>query len=137
MQVPGTGITIDYGHSIYSGESPSQALNLIKQSGIEYYIHINDNDKTWDWDFFCGSHTLLEYIEFIYYVMKFGYDRYMTSDTHPTRWNIQEMFAANVRLTRKVMELIETIGLEEFDKVIHQPDYMKTWAFIEERILRL
>ncbi len=129
------GVTIDYGHSTYAGEHPATALSMLHYSGHPYYIHINDNDKTWDWDFFTGSHTLLEYVEFVYYIKRFGYDDYLTSDTHPTRWDIGRMFEINTRLTDKIWALLDTVGLREITKLIDNEDYPTTWQFIEENVL--
>jgi len=58
------------------------------------YIHINDNDGRWDWDYFCGTKHFLEYVEFLYYLKKFGYKDYLTSDTSPTRWDVRGTFEA-------------------------------------------
>lgn len=135
LQVESMGVTLDYGHSIYSGEHPAMSLALLENSTFDYYVHINDNDKSWDWDYFSGSHTLLEYIEFIYYLRRFGYDKHLTSDTQPTRWDIREMFTINSRLTTKIWDLVGEIGEEEFGRIIAEEDYMKTWKFIEERVL--
>ncbi len=137
MRVDSMGVTLDYGHSVYAGEHPAMALALIEESPFDYYVHINDNDKTWDWDYFCGSHTLLEYVEFVYYLWKYRYDKHLTSDTHPTRWDIKEMFAVNSRLTRRIWRLVNSIGEEEFERIIGNTSYMTTWQFIEERILKL
>ncbi len=131
------GITMDYGHSIYAGEHPAETLSMLHYSGHPYYVHINDNDKTWDWDFFTGSHTFLEYVEFVYYLKRYGYEDFLTSDTHPTRWSTAHMFAINARVTEKVSRLLDTIGLKEIQTHIEGRDYMETWRFIETRILRL
>ncbi len=131
------GVTIDYGHSIYASEQPAEALSLLHHSGHPYYIHINDNDKTWDWDFFTGSHTILEYIEFIYYLKRFGYDGYMTSDTHPTRWDMRRMFEINARLTEKVWRLLDTVGIEKLTALLDNQDYPTTWQVIESELLGL
>ena len=34
-------------------------------------------------------------------------------------------------------KLIESIGGEAFEQIIADPDYMATWRFIEEKILKL
>ena len=129
------GVTIDYGHSIYAGEHPAQTLSMLHYSGHPYYIHINDNDKSWDWDFFTGSHTLLEYVEFVYTMKELGYDDYVTSDTHPTRWDMKRMFEINARLTDKIWSLLDTAGMDEIRKLVDNEDYPTTWRFIEEKIL--
>lgn len=130
------GVTMDYGHSIYADEHPAEALSLLHHSGNAYYIHINDNDKTWDWDFFTGSHTLLEYIEFVFYAKQFGYDDFMTSDTHPTRWDMKKMFGINARLTDKIWKLLDRVGMDEIRSLLDNEDYPATWQFIEEKIFR-
>jgi len=135
IKVPTMGVTMDYGHSVYAGEQPAQVISLLENSDFDYYVHINDNDKTWDWDFFCGSHTLLEYVEFLYYLMRFGYDKHMTSDTHPTRWDLKQMFEINTRMTDKIWTILERIGLKEFERLLANENYMDTWKYIEENIL--
>ncbi len=56
------GVTIDFGHSVYGGEQPAEAVALIAASPYTLYIHINDNDGKWDWDYFCGTKHFLEYV---------------------------------------------------------------------------
>jgi xylose isomerase len=131
------GITMDYGHSVYAGEHPAETLSMLHYSGQPYYIHINDNDRSWDWDFFTGSHTLLEYIEFMYYLKKYGYNDFLTSDTHPTRWSTTGMFEINARMSEKISTLLDRLTLKEIQKQIDQRDYMNTWRFIETKILGL
>lgn len=137
IAVASLGITMDYGHSVYAGEHPAETLTMLHYSGHPYYIHINDNDKSWDWDFFTGSHTLLEYIEFIYYLKRYGYSDYLTSDTHPTRWDLVGMFEINARVTTKVWDLIDRVGIDEIGRIVQETDYIKSWRAIEEKILGL
>lgn len=131
------GVTIDYGHSVYAGEHPAETLTMLHYSGHPYYVHINDNDRSWDWDFFTGSHTFLEYVEFIYYLKRYGYEGFLTSDTHPTRWPTTEMFAINARLTTKIDALLDRLSLDEIQKQIENHNYMETWQFIENEVLGL
>ena len=63
------GITIDFGHSIMFGnENPAEVVALIAESTFRYYIHINDNNGQWDWDYFVGTKHFLDYVEFLYYL---------------------------------------------------------------------
>jgi len=131
------GVTLDFGHSIYGNEHPAEALALLAESPYKYYIHINDNDGKWDWDYFCGTKHFLEYVEFIYYLKKYGYQDYLTSDTSPTRWDIQGTFEANSRMTNKIWALLDRIDSNALEKLIAQDDYLKTWQFIESNIFSL
>lgn len=137
IQSKDMGVTLDFGHSMYGNENPAEALVHLAESPYKYYIHINDNDGKWDWDFFCGTRHFLEYVEFIYYLKKYNYTDYLTSDTSPTRWNIIGTFEANSRITNKIWKLLDDIDRDELTRLISGDDYLKTWRFIEENIFSL
>ncbi|MHC4520051.1 MAG: sugar phosphate isomerase/epimerase family protein, partial [Planctomycetota bacterium] len=50
------GITVDFGHSVYGHENPAEVVAMLAESRYPYYIHINDNDGRWDWDYMVGTH---------------------------------------------------------------------------------
>lgn len=131
------GVTLDFGHSMYGGENPAEAVTLLAESPYPYYVHINDNDGKWDWDYFCGTKHLLEYVEFLYYLKKYNYRGYFTSDTSPTRWDIKGTFEANSRLTLKIWRLLDEVGISTLNELIENGDYLTTWKFIEENIFSL
>jgi len=131
------GVTLDFGHSMYGNENPAEAVSLLAQSRFLYYIHINDNNGMWDWDYMVGTHHLLDYLEFLYYLQKHGYDDFMTSDTSPTRWDIKGTFEMNVRLTNKLWALLKKKDAGVLDAIIAEGDYLQTWRWIEENFLSL
>ncbi|MEE4242028.1 MAG: sugar phosphate isomerase/epimerase family protein [Desulfopila sp.] len=131
------GVTLDFGHSMYGGENPAEAVTMLAESPYPYYVHINDNDGKWDWDYFCGTKHMLEYIEFLYYLKKYKYNGYFTSDTSPTRWDIKGTFEANSRLTLKIWQLLDTIDIAKLERLIFAGNYLETWQFIEENIFSL
>ena len=137
MQCKDMGVTLDFGHSMYGNENPAEALVHLAESPYKYYIHVNDNDGKWDWDYFCGTKHFLEYVEFLYYLKKYGYNDYFTSDTSPTRWDIKGTFEANSRMTNRIWGLFDRINLSEFKQLLSQNDYLKTWRFIEDNIFSL
>lgn len=137
IKIKNMGITLDFGHSIYGNENPAEAVAMLSQSEYKYYVHINDNDGKWDWDYFCGTKHYLEYIEFLYYLKKYQYNDYFTSDTSPTRWDIRGTFEANSRLTNKIWRLLDTIDLNQMESLMGKNDYLETWKFIETNIFSL
>jgi xylose isomerase len=137
IRCEGMGVTLDFGHSVYGSENPAEALTMLAASPYPYYIHINDNDGTWDWDYFCGSKHFLEYIEFLYYLKKYGYNDYLTSDTSPTRWDIRGIFEINSRITNRIWDKLGEIDGGELAGLIAGDDYIKTWKFVEEHFLSL
>ncbi|MDA3810969.1 MAG: sugar phosphate isomerase/epimerase [Spirochaetaceae bacterium] len=131
---PALGVTLDFGHSMYGGETPAEALCLIADSKYPYYVHINDNDGRWDWDYMCGTRNFQEYVEFIYYLKRFGYSDYLTSDTSPARLNIKECFEANSRWTQKIWNMLDKMDLNELTKLLNQTDFIKNWKFLEKEL---
>ena len=137
IQCKDMGVTLDFGHSMYGNENPAEALVLLAESPYTYYIHINDNDAKWDWDYFCGTKHFLEYVEFLYYLKKYGYEDYLTSDTSPTRWEIKGTFEANSRISNKIWNLLDRVDGGKIAQLMMQSDYLKTWQFIEKNIFAL
>ncbi len=131
------GVTIDFGHSLYGQENPAEALALVVASGYRPYIHINDNDARWDWDLIAGSRHFLDYVEFLYYLLEYGYEDFLTSDTSPTRLEIAGTFAANARLTSKVWQRLQEVDRPKLRGLVERRDFLKTWEFVEANILRL
>ncbi len=129
------GVTIDFGHSMYGNENPAEVVAMLAESKYSYYIHINDNDAKWDWDYMVGTRHLLDYIEFLYYLQEYEYDDFMTSDTSPTRWDIKGTFEVNTRLTNKIWNRLYELDRDTLRTLVSERDYLKTWAFIENNIL--
>ena len=137
IQSNNIGVTLDFGHSMYGNENPAEALVMLAESSYRYYVHINDNDGKWDWDYFCGTKHFLEYVEFLFYLKKYNYQDYLTSDTSPTRCDIRGTFEANSRMTNKIWALLDRIDNDELVNLMSQDDYLKTWRFIESHIFSL
>ena len=129
------GVTLDFGHSIYGNETPAEAVALLEASRFKYYVHINDNDGRWDWDYFCGTKHFVDYVEFLYYLKKYGYNDYFTSDTSPTRWDIRGTFEVNSRLTTKIWQRLDEVDTSRLDGLMNDGDYIETWKFIEQNLL--
>jgi xylose isomerase len=131
------GITIDFGHATYGGENPAESVALTVHSGRPMYIHINDNDGLWDWDYPVATKHFLQYVEFLYYLRRYGYDGYLTSDTSPTRLDIRGTFETNARVTTKLWKKLAALEAKGLAKLVGAEDYLVTWRFIEKEILGL
>ena len=133
----GLGVTLDFGHSVYGGENPAEAAALVHGSGIPLYVHINDNDGKWDWDYFCGTKHYLEYVEFLWYLRRIGYDGWFTSDTSPTRWDVAGTFEANARLSSRIEKLLDRLDSKAIESRMGGPGYLETWKLLETEVFGL
>ena len=131
------GVTLDFGHSKYGVENPAEVVALLANSRYPYYVHVNDNNARWDWDYMTATHNFLEYVEFLFYLQEYGYADFLTSDTSPTRWDIRGTFEVNTRMSRKIWALLAGLDRKEFKHLIQGGDFLKTWQFIESNIFKL
>jgi xylose isomerase len=76
-------------------------------------------------------------VEFLYYLKRYGYTGYLTSDTSPTRWDIKGTFEANSRMTRRIWKLLDEADDGRLARLIAGADYLETWKFIETNIFGL
>lgn len=131
------GVTLDFGHSIWGNENPAEVAALLANSKYPYYVHINDNDAKWDWDYMAGTKHLIDYVEFLYYLQELGYSDYLTSDTSPTRWDISGTFEANARITNKIWGRLLEIDRKRLRALVDSRDFLETSKFLETNIFKL
>ncbi|MDW3214664.1 MAG: TIM barrel protein [Ilumatobacteraceae bacterium] len=79
------GIVMDFGHSLFAKESPSEMLQLIHRRGRLVSVEINDNLLEWDDDLVVGSVHPIDTLEFLNTVRKIGWDQPILLDQFPFR----------------------------------------------------
>ncbi len=137
IDLPNIGITIDVGHALIAGENPAESLCMLESHGIPYYVHINDNNKKWDWDLIAGTRNLWEYLEFFYYLKKFNYNGWVTADMSPIRLNDRvEAFEQNIRFTDRVVRIVESLDDEKIKKLQKENHTVKTLRYLEDMVLK-
>jgi len=103
IAAPGVGVTFNAGHALYDGGNAAAAFAEVLASGLPYYIHFGDATNGWDWDLVAGSHHPWQWAEFLIYLRDARYTGWLTADTFPVRQDAVEVFAANIRLTRRIL----------------------------------
>ncbi len=113
------GVTLDFGHSILAGERPAQAAAMLHKAKRLFYVHLNDNDRAWDWDMLPGAFNLVELIEFFFYLKEIGYtDDWYAYDVMSKEVDTSETFDAVVKLTRKIEGLADRIDRARMKEVM-------------------
>ncbi len=85
MGLPNVGILLDFGHSLYGGESPADAAQLAIDHGRLFGMDVNDNLRAWDDDLIAGSVHPIELFEFFYTLRKNTWEGVWQLDQFPFR----------------------------------------------------
>ena len=112
------GVTLDFGHSIQAGERPAQSVALLAREKRLFYVHLNDNDKFWDWDMIPGAYNLWDFVEFFYYLRKYGYNDWFGYDVFPKEIDTVKTFNAVTGITKKLISISERIDDETIEKLL-------------------
>jgi xylose isomerase len=129
------GITIDVGHALYAGETVAESLCLAQGQKIPYYIHINDNNRKWDWDLIPGTRNLWDTLELFFYLKKFNYRDWVTSDMSPVRLDPVQAFERTIAATERVIRIVNDLDSEKLFSMIKGEKTIETLEWLENRIL--
>jgi len=125
------GATLDIGHALYAGERPAQAAALLAKTKRLFYVHLNDNDGRWDWDLLPGAYHVWDFVEFLYFLKKLGYDDdWYSFDIFPKEIDTVETFNAVSILTRKLEEITDRIDPEKMDALLVERNPSKTIPYL-------
>ena len=130
------GVALDYGHAALGYESPAEAVAMCKMYGDRLkHIHINDNYRLWDDDMIVGSVHSLEYLEFVYWLRKTGYNGYMTLDQFPYREDGREAVSESAEWLDALESLIDKADMEEIASVIAKKDAIASSKLMRKLLL--
>ena len=134
---PATGVTIDFGHSLYAQENPAQCIALCAESGIDYYLHTNDNDCRFDWDLIGATRNFLHYAEFLFYAEEYGYDKYFTTDASPRIFDKIRFFQTHTDITQGLWNLIKNLDRRKYFELMEQERAMELMNLVKNEIYRI
>lgn len=125
------GATLDIGHALYAGERPAQSAALLSKTKRLFYVHLNDNDGRWDWDLLPGAYHLWDFVEFLYFLKKLGYDDdWYSFDIFPKELDTVETFNAVSQLTRKLEAITDRIDPEKMEALLTERNPNKTILYL-------
>ena len=132
---PNLGVTIDVGHALYAGETVAESVCLAESKGIPYYIHINDNNRKWDWDLIPATRNLWDYLELFVYLKKFNYQGWVTSDMSPMRVDPVQAFERTIETTEKFIQIAERLDSRELFQMMSEDRTVEILKWLEKRVL--
>ncbi len=80
---PNLGVTLDFAHVLYAGESPACTAALIQRESQLLGVHLNDGYGRRDDGLMAGSVNLVQTLELFYQLVRNGFDGVIYFDTFP------------------------------------------------------
>lgn len=106
------GVTIDFGHGLAAYENVAESVAILKKYGNKlFHIHMNDNYRFWDDDMIVGTVHTVEYLEFLYWLKKTGYNGWLSTDQYPYREDGKKAVQESVYWMKAMGELVD--GMDE------------------------
>ena len=134
---PNLGATLDIGHALLAGERPAQSIALLKRAGRLFYVHLNDNDRNWDWDMIPGAFHFWEFIEFLYYLKEAGYtDDWYAYDVFSKEIDTVETFNTVTALTRKLEAMADRIDRQEMAGLLELRNPARSLRYLYDHVLK-
>jgi xylose isomerase len=131
------GVTLDFGHSIQAGERPAQSVALLHRANRLFYVHLNDNDRVWDWDLLPASHHLWESVEFMYYLQKIGYtDDWYAYDVMSKEIDTVQTFNVVNKITRKLEKLAESLDDNKINALTQQRNPVSSIEYLFDTLIK-
>ncbi|MFH9298982.1 sugar phosphate isomerase/epimerase family protein [Streptomyces sp. NPDC017520] len=113
MGVDNVGLLLDFGHSLYGGETPAEAARLAIARDKLFAIDVNDNFRGWDDDMVVGSVHLLETFEFFFALENAGWQGVWQLDQFPFREDPVEAARTGIRTMRAFHQALTYLDQEE------------------------
>ena len=130
------GVTLDIGHALLAGERPAQSVALLARAGKLFYVHLNDNDRNWDWDMLPGAFHVWEFVEFFYYLREVGYTGdWYAYDVMSKEIDTAETFSTVTRLTRKLEGLADRIDRQRMGTLLAERNPVKSLDYLYDAVL--
>jgi xylose isomerase len=107
------GILIDFGHSLYGGETPAAAVELCLSRDRLIDVDLNDNFRGWDDDMTVGSVHLMETLEFLLSLKRANWDKPWKLDQFPFREDPVEAARASLRMLTALLTLADRIDADQ------------------------
>lgn len=112
MGLPNVGILLDFGHSLYAGESPADAAQLAIDYGRLFGMDVNDNFRGWDDDLIAGSVHPIELFEFFYTLRKNKWEGVWQLDQFPFREDPVAVANSAINFLKAVERALDKLDFE-------------------------
>jgi sugar phosphate isomerase/epimerase len=128
------GILLDFGHSLYGGESPADAAQLIIDHGRLYGMDVNDNLRGWDDDLVVGTVHLTEIFEFFHVLRKNDWNGVWQLDQFPFREDSVEAARLAIHTLKRLHRALDRLDVEALDEAQQSQNAMAAQRIVQDAL---
>jgi xylose isomerase len=134
--LPNVGVTMDVGHALIAGETPAMSAAMANAAGRLFYVHLNDNNRHWDWDMVPGAVNLWDMVETLFYLDRMGWSGWLSYDVFTKHGNPVEAFASTIRAMEALEALTEKLGRQKLEELIVSSSPASTAEYLLTSLIR-
>jgi xylose isomerase len=132
--LPNVGILLDFGHSLYGGESPADAAQLAIDHGRLFGMDVNDNLRGWDDDLIAGSIHPIELFEFFYTLRKNNWEGVWQLDQFPFREDSVEAANSAIGFLKAVERALDKLDFDAMQAAQDRQDAVAALKLAREAL---
>jgi xylose isomerase len=129
------GVLLDFGHSLYGGESPADAAQLLIDHGVLYGMDVNDNLRGWDDDLVVGTVHLTEIFEFFYTLRINNWEGVWQLDQFPFREDTVEAARLSIETLKAIYRALDDLDMPELRDAQARQDALAAQRIVQRALL--
>ena len=129
------GVLLDFGHSLYGGESPADAAQLLIDHGVLYGMDVNDNLRGWDDDLVVGTVHLTEIFEFFYTLRINQWEGVWQLDQFPFREDTVEAARLSIETLKAIYRALDDLDMPALRDAQARQDALAAQRIVQRALL--
>lgn len=134
--LPNVGILLDFGHSLYGGESPADAAQLAIDHCRLFGMDVNDNLRAWDDDLVVGTVHPIELFEFFYTLRKNKWEGVWQLDQFPFREDCVEAARMAIKFLKTVEHGLNRLDFAAVEEAQSRHDALGALALVKQALFK-
>lgn len=130
------GVLLDFGHSLYGGESPADAAQLLIDHGLLYGMDVNDNLRGWDDDLVVGTVHMTEIFEFFHTLRINDWNGVWQLDQFPFREDAVDAARTSIRFLKALHRALDLLDVPALTEAQARQDAMAAQRLVQDALLR-
>ncbi|MEK9809573.1 MAG: hypothetical protein VW362_03945, partial [Candidatus Nanopelagicales bacterium] len=121
--------------SLYGGESPADAAQLLIDHGVLYGMDVNDNLRSWDDDLVVGTVHLTEIFEYFYTLRINDWEGVWQLDQFPFREDTVEAARLSIRTLKALYRALDDLDMPALQDAQARHDALAAQRIVQTALL--